>query len=183
MGGFPMEPDLERMEKLYQQLQKFHSLLEHITKDGKVFLINIEKVDLHGPVLDGDFIFDKIDVKEVSGALNIGNNHGVSVEGKKENSSIKPSAVSIKKTPAQADQRSKSNPSSGEAIQKYADLEKKLEEKLEQIFPKGQKSKKKEEHHKKTEPSYRTGKKVLPEKELKHPGQLQKISINNKVIE
>ena len=68
-----MEPDYEKLEKLYDQLQKINALLEKIT-DEKMVYINIEKLDFHGPVLDSlEFIFDKIDVKEVSGALNIGN--------------------------------------------------------------------------------------------------------------
>ena len=115
-----MEPDYEKLEKLYDQLQKINALLEKIT-DKKMVYINIEKLDFHGPVLDSlEFIFDKIDVKEVSGALNIGNNLGVSVEGKKEN--IKPSGVKVKAKTEQANNQPKPHPSSQRSSQKiYGD--------------------------------------------------------------
>lgn len=183
MGGLSMQPDDDKLDKLYSQLEKLHSLLENMTKDGKFFLINIEKIDVQGPVLDElEFIFDKIDVKEVSGALNIGNNFGVSVEGNKENKNVKNSAVNIKKTSEQGEAQTKQNPGSKEAVQKYAEFEKKLEKKLQQIFPKGTKSKENKDQPNKLEKSSRTEKKILPEKELKQPGQLTKIKINNQTI-
>jgi len=70
--------------------------MEKIT-DEKMVYINIEKLDFHGSVLDSlEFLFDNIDVKEESGALNIGTNLGVTVEGKKENNNIKPLGVKVK---------------------------------------------------------------------------------------
>lgn len=179
-----MLDDKEKLDKLYNQVQKIHSMLEKMTKNEKVYFINIEKVDFHGPILDElEFIFDKIDVKEVSGALNIGNNFGVSVEGNKEkkNENVKASGMNIN-SKEKVEKTSNTNTTANEenpSDEKFSDLEKILEKKLEQAFQKGPKTKKKNhDSPKNREQNLR----VLPVENLKQPGQLRKISINKKTI-
>ncbi|MEH7385851.1 hypothetical protein V7147_10625 [Bacillus sp. JJ1521] len=145
-----MQDDKEKLDKLYNQLQNIQTMLEKITKDGMVYFINIEKLDFQGPVLDSlEFIFDKIDVKEVSGALNLGNNLGVNVDGKNKN--VKPSGIKIKEknSKGKGEEQSKQATSPNDS-KEYSELEEKLEQKLDEIFPERRKSKKIEEAHEKT---------------------------------
>ncbi|WP_419393239.1 hypothetical protein [Cytobacillus praedii] len=45
---------------------------------------HIDRVDIHQPVLDQlSFHLDQIDIEELSGALNVGNNFGVNIGSKK----------------------------------------------------------------------------------------------------
>ncbi|MBS4193736.1 hypothetical protein [Lederbergia citri] len=154
--------DEEKLKKLQSQVEKLSSLLDKMSKDGVVYFINIEKLEFQGPVLDAlEFIFDKIDVKEVSGALNLGNNFGVSVEGK--NNKIKPSGLKVKEKKNNEDEnpKSKENSSNNINVQTYSEKAEKMEKKLEQVFKKAPK-------HKKTG---KRVKNVLKEKDALHPSK------------
>ena len=97
---------------------------------------------------------------------------------KKEN--IKPSGVKVKAKTEQANNEPKPHPSSKEAAKKYTEIERKLEEKLGQVFSKSSKINKKSDERKTSDqPSWTTSPKH--EKELKQPGQLRKISINRDI--
>lgn len=63
----------QRIEKLEQSIQQMSKpIIEHVT---------IERVYVQNPVLERlEFGLDKLDIKELSGALNLGNNFGVAVE-------------------------------------------------------------------------------------------------------
>lgn len=81
--------DDQQLKGLKDKLDSLEKMMETMKGKGMSYYINIEHADIHGPVVDKlDYNFDKLDVKEVSGALNLGNNFGVRVgEIKKKNSS------------------------------------------------------------------------------------------------
>ncbi|MEW4283445.1 hypothetical protein [Priestia koreensis] len=78
--------ELEEMQhSLDQKLENLESLLKQLEKRPVEYHFHIQNVDIHQPVLkELSFHLDEIDIEEVSGALNVGNNFGVSVNKKKE---------------------------------------------------------------------------------------------------
>lgn len=66
--------------------------------------VNIERVYLQNPVLEHlEFGLESIDIKELSGALNLGNNFGVNVERKKQSSPHQKGSSPTTKTEAEVD--------------------------------------------------------------------------------
>lgn len=79
-------------EKLEQLDKKVTSLTEH----PAVYQIKIQQIDMHQPVLNElTFRLDNLDIKELSGALNIGNNFGI---GKKMHLHEKNAKIASKKS-------------------------------------------------------------------------------------
>lgn len=79
----------KRTDKLsYKELQKqlieLQKTIDGMNDHQKVeYHFHIDRVDIHQPVLDKlSFHLDQIDIEELSGALNVGNNFGVNI-GKK----------------------------------------------------------------------------------------------------
>lgn len=130
----------DKLDKLYDKMQKLETLLEKMINDGKANIVNVEKIDIQGPILDKlEFTFDKIDIDEVSGALNLGNNLGVRVNGTDENKKAKPSDKQMKSKPSAPtgnEQTTKSDGKNETDKTKFSDIEKQIEEKLKEIFPK-----------------------------------------------
>ncbi|GGE48896.1 hypothetical protein GCM10011391_29670 [Pullulanibacillus camelliae] len=68
------------LHELTAKMDQLEAALEQVLKNGITYEVNIENFNVHDPVLkELMFRFDKLDVKEVSGALNLGNNFGVKV--------------------------------------------------------------------------------------------------------
>ncbi|MFC4618617.1 hypothetical protein ACFO4N_07690 [Camelliibacillus cellulosilyticus] len=107
---------LRRLEKKIEHLE---DALQKIINQGFSYDITIEELNIHDPVLENlTFRFDELDVKEVSGALNLGTTFGVNVHQKEKKKSERSTqtrtdgpAVSIKKSPiaAQASTRQASS--------------------------------------------------------------------------
>ncbi|MBM7646519.1 hypothetical protein JOD45_002749 [Scopulibacillus daqui] len=80
-----MESD--KRTELDKKLEKVEDLLTKLGKKAFTYEVTVENLHVHDPKLDNlTFSFDALDVKEVSGALNLGNNFGVKVDqtGKKK---------------------------------------------------------------------------------------------------
>jgi len=79
------------MERLETRLSTLEHSLQELLNRGISYEITIEELNIHDPYLDHlTFRFDKLDVKEVSGALNLGNNFGVNVhQGEKKKNKSK----------------------------------------------------------------------------------------------
>lgn len=68
------------LENIDSRLGQLEQTLHELIKHSGTYEITIEELNIHDPTLDSlTFRFDKLDVKEVSGALNLGNNFGVDV--------------------------------------------------------------------------------------------------------
>jgi len=66
-------------------MDKLDELIKALKEQGKINYIHIEHADIQGPLVDRlDYHFDTLDVKEVSGALNLGTTFGVKVSEKKK---------------------------------------------------------------------------------------------------
>lgn len=88
--------DEQEIKQLKIRLDELEKLMKSLKGQGMSYYVNIEHAEIQGPVVDKlDYNFDKLDVKEVSGALNLGNNFGVRVGKvtKKEESGGKTSSA------------------------------------------------------------------------------------------
>ena len=105
----------EQFRELKERLDQLEKLIKTLEGQGVSYYINIEHADIQGPIVDKlDYNFEKLDVKEVSGALNLGNNFGVSVGeikkkegGDKSSANSKQSKESAKKKTTTYDRESK----------------------------------------------------------------------------
>ncbi|TCJ05214.1 hypothetical protein E0Y62_06020 [Cytobacillus praedii] len=72
----------KELQKQLDDLQKrIDSMKDHQKAE---YHFHIDRVDIHQPVLDQlSFHLDQIDIEELSGALNVGNNFGVNIGSKK----------------------------------------------------------------------------------------------------
>lgn len=68
------------LEAIHRRLDELEKLIKTVKGEGIIYKINIERAEFTSPIVEHlDYHFDKLDVKEVSGALNLGNNFGVTV--------------------------------------------------------------------------------------------------------
>lgn len=97
------------LEKVESRLVQLEHSLQELIKQGTSYEIVIEELNIHDPSLDNlTFRFDKLDVKEVSGALNLGNNFGVNVhQSKKKSGNSRTDSTSHQAQPAVNISRSK----------------------------------------------------------------------------
>lgn len=85
------------LQELNKQIKQMEKQLEQLSEKGLEHQITIETLNVKDPVLENlTFKFDKIELDEVSGALNMGNNFGITVkqhsnkkQGKKKQQSKK----------------------------------------------------------------------------------------------
>ncbi|MGM9988222.1 MAG: hypothetical protein ACI35O_13480 [Bacillaceae bacterium] len=84
----------KKLEEQLLQLTKQMASLQETMKDVQTtphYHINIEKIDVQRATLENlTFRLDKLDIDELSGALNLGNNFGVTVGEKKLKAGEKP---------------------------------------------------------------------------------------------
>lgn len=81
-----------RQQELQERLEKVEQVLEQLTDKNFQYTVNINQLHAHQPVLEQlTFRLDQLDVKTVSGALNLGNNFGVRIvqDEKKKNNAEK----------------------------------------------------------------------------------------------
>ncbi|GAE37368.1 hypothetical protein JCM9157_4643 [Halalkalibacter akibai JCM 9157] len=70
----------KKEEQVIQRLEKLEKLIETLSEKETIYHINVEKIDVHDLKLENlTFSLDKLDIKDLSGALNLGNNLGVRV--------------------------------------------------------------------------------------------------------
>ncbi len=81
----------DELKHLHDRLDQLETLLQSLQKNqGPNYSITIDKAEFHAPVVDAlNYHFDRLEVNEVSGALNLGNNFGVKVAQSKKASSSK----------------------------------------------------------------------------------------------
>ncbi|KOP71753.1 hypothetical protein AMS60_20855 [Bacillus sp. FJAT-21945] len=73
-------------KELQKQLEDLQKRIDRMKEYQKAeYHFHIDRVDIHQPVLDQlSFHLDQIDIEELSGALNVGNNFGVNIGNEKE---------------------------------------------------------------------------------------------------
>lgn len=70
---------VETNDELRLQIDELKRKIDSLKNQKVEYHFHIEKIDIHDPKLEKlEFHLDAIDVEELSGALNIGNNFGVS---------------------------------------------------------------------------------------------------------
>ncbi|QOY34595.2 hypothetical protein AWH56_017950 [Anaerobacillus isosaccharinicus] len=78
------EKEDKQAEELLKKLDNLEQLLLKLNGKEFVYSITIEKLDIQNPALENlTFRLDNIDIDELSGALNLGNNIGVRVNQEK----------------------------------------------------------------------------------------------------
>lgn len=83
MKRFKQSKQDELIQQLFQKITQLEQSINQLSKPI-IEQVTIEKMIVQNPVLENiEFSLDKIDVKELSGALNIGNNIGVTVDKQK----------------------------------------------------------------------------------------------------
>ncbi|MGP4081363.1 hypothetical protein ACTWQL_15770 [Pseudalkalibacillus sp. R45] len=71
------------IEDLKNQIHTLNQLLES-KKQPIEYHFHINQIDIHDPTLEElNFKLDQIDIEDLSGALNVGNNFGVTVKDRK----------------------------------------------------------------------------------------------------
>ncbi len=80
MRGVRKTELIETIHKLNQRITQLEQVVNQLSRPV-IEQVTIERVYLQNPVLERlEFGLESIDIKELSGALNLGNNFGVSVE-------------------------------------------------------------------------------------------------------
>lgn len=92
-----LQTRINQLEHTLGQLSR--PVIEHVT---------VERMYVQNPILERlEFALDQIDIKELSGALNVGNNFGVQVEPKRvkkqDNTSVRTGAYGAKETDTSGD--------------------------------------------------------------------------------
>ncbi|WP_106497496.1 hypothetical protein [Lentibacillus sp. Marseille-P4043] len=128
----------EKIEKLCDKMEKIETLLKKVIINNGASIVNIEQLDLKGPLME--YKVGDIDVDEVSGALNLGVNLGVPVDGTKATKSKQPVEAKMKSKTSSIEE-SKDSTSSHKDLEKehrtkFPKIEKQIEEKLKELFPK-----------------------------------------------
>lgn len=68
------------LAELKHKVKKMEQIIQNINNKSPEYHINIEKIMIENPQLDNlTFRLDKLDIKELGGALNMGNNFGIEV--------------------------------------------------------------------------------------------------------
>ena len=66
------------LAELKHKIRKMEQIIQNINSKSPEYHINIEKIMIENPQLDNlTFRLDKLDIKELGGALNMGNNFGI----------------------------------------------------------------------------------------------------------
>lgn len=75
----------QQLNQIMERLTRVEASLQSVEKTDRTLHVNIEYLDAKDLKLEHlDFHFDRLDIDEVSGALNLGNNIGVRVEEKQQ---------------------------------------------------------------------------------------------------
>lgn len=70
----------EKIDILEKQILQLSENIKTMKKQGPEYHFHIDRVDIHQPRLDQlTFQLENLDIEELSGALNVGNNFGVTV--------------------------------------------------------------------------------------------------------
>lgn len=70
----------KQTKELHARVEKIERALEQLANKNMEYTVNIEHLHAHNPVLEQlTFRLDQLDIKTVSGALNLGNNFGVRI--------------------------------------------------------------------------------------------------------
>lgn len=89
-------------KELRERIDKVEQTLDKLANKNLEYTVNIEHLHAHQPVLEQlSFRLDQLDVKTVSGALNLGNNFGVRVDQNRQKQ--RKSEDSLKETHTYAD--------------------------------------------------------------------------------
>ncbi|WLD93296.1 hypothetical protein [Alkalihalobacillus sp. AL-G] len=88
----------KEVAELQKQIEALQNLLES-KKQPIEYHFHINQVDIHDPKLEEmSFNLDQLDIEDLSGALNVGNNFGVSVGDQKNKSKSDKSQINSKLT-------------------------------------------------------------------------------------
>ncbi|HHW36414.1 MAG TPA: hypothetical protein GXX18_03860 [Bacillales bacterium] len=74
------------LHDIVEKIDAIEKRLQEIPSQPTVYYITIQNLDIHDPILkELTFSLESLDIKELSGALNMGNNFGPKVEQKPKN--------------------------------------------------------------------------------------------------
>lgn len=155
----------QKLRNLKNKIQVFEKKLEQLSDKGMDNHVVIKDLTLDHPVVEKlTFHLDKLQLKEVSGALNLGNNFGVNVRPKSQKSQSKPKPKSTtqqsEKPPQQESSKEKpktSKPKENQEPKEKQQMKKMMKQKKENVKAKTEKmpkshQKKSEKHQKPEEP-------------------------------
>ena len=95
------------LQEIVEKIGAIEKKLQEISSQSTVYHITIQNLNIHDPVLkELTFSLENLDIKELSGALNMGNNFGPKVEQKPKNEpeqKKKEQTEHVKKTPEQGE--------------------------------------------------------------------------------
>lgn len=95
------------LKQIEAKINQLETKLDDMTNCSNEYNITIQQVDIHHPLLkELSFSLDSLDVKELSGALNIGNNFGSKV-GQKEEKKKQPMPKAKEQPSQQSKQKKK----------------------------------------------------------------------------
>lgn len=79
MGKHRADNDKILLKEIFRELDKIKTELETLKEKSMHYHINIEKLDIQ-ELKSLEFHLDKLDIEELSGSLNLGNNFGLKPE-------------------------------------------------------------------------------------------------------
>lgn len=80
----PQNMEEALLKKIEDRLRKLEEAINKLDKSPLKYQFNVDKLEMHNPQLkELTFRLDSLDIKELSGALNMGNNFGVRVNKEK----------------------------------------------------------------------------------------------------
>lgn len=73
------------LEELEERIRKLEETIDKMNKTPNEYYFNIDKLIVNDPILENlIFQLDKLDIKELGGTLNLGNNFGVETKDEKK---------------------------------------------------------------------------------------------------
>lgn len=80
-----LEEKIKKIEELEKKIGKLEELVDKMGKIPPQYYFKIDKVIINEPVLEElTFQLDKLDIKDLSGSLNLGNNFGIKTKEDKK---------------------------------------------------------------------------------------------------
>lgn len=75
----------QSLHNIEKRTEKVEQIIEELAQRNPEYHFTIDHVTIHNPILeDLTFRLDKLDIKELGGALNLGNNFGVRIGQEKQ---------------------------------------------------------------------------------------------------
>ena len=94
---------VKEIKELNNKINEIEKLVKQLDERKVEYNITIEQLDLHDPILENlTFRLDNLDIKDLSGALNLGNNLGVNVHQNEKKEEVRGTLKKMKRTQGKA---------------------------------------------------------------------------------